>query len=112
MKPTTIFGPAAAALTATATPEFKIVGETLYIHNVESTDLDAYRWYAPGKVPVSFVFVANVVHIITLEDDELEFTQVCTVNQTVDVTTVSDEEVVMYAEEADRVLAQRQAALA
>ena len=112
MKPTNIFGPAAAALTATAAPEFKIVGETLHIHNVESTDLDAYRWYAPGKVPVSFVFVANQVHIITLDDDEQEFTQVCTANQTVDVATVTDEECVLYAEMADLALAQRHAAQA
>jgi hypothetical protein len=112
MKPTTTVSPLAAALTATVKPEFKIVGETLYIHNVVSTDLDAYRWYAPGQIPVSFVFVANEVHIITLDDDEQEFTQVCSLNQTVDVTTVTDEEVVMYAEEADRVLAQRQTARA
>jgi hypothetical protein len=56
--------------------------------------------------------VANEVHIITLDDDEQEFTQVCTSNQTVDVTTVTDEECVMYAEEADRVLALRQFARA
>ncbi len=112
MKPTNIFGPAAAALTATAAPEFKIVGETLHIHNVESTDLDAYRWYAPGKVAVSFVFLADVVHIITLDDDEQEFSQVCTANQSVDVTTVTDEECVLYAEMAELALTQQQMARA
>ena len=87
-----------------AQPEFKIESKVLIV-DIESTDLDAYRWNAPGKVPVFFIFISNEVHIITLDDDEKPFTTVKTNNQEKKVKIVTDEEVVMYAEEADRVLA-------
>jgi hypothetical protein len=107
MKPTTATVPAVTTQNATVKPEFRIIGDALQILNVESTDLDAYRWYSPGITPVPFVFVAGEVHVITLGENELEFSRVCTMNESVEVIIVTDKEVDTHADEADWFLTQR-----
>mgnify|MGYP000960451390 CR=1 FL=1 len=75
--------------------DFSIIDQTLVI-NAQTQNLEAFRWNAPNKVPVYFVFAGNLVHIITLDDQEEPFQKVCSLTQTVPVRLVTDEEVEQY----------------
>jgi len=79
---------------------FTIKDSELFV-DMDSRDLDAYVWHAPGDVQVYFVFIEQEVHIITLDDGELPFKQVRTRNEKITVMPVGDEEVTQYAAIAD-----------
>ncbi len=74
---------------------FSMNDQSLFL-DVQTTDLEAYRWNTSDQVPVFFVFVDEKVHIITLDDQEEPFQKVCSLTQTVPVRLVTDEEVEQY----------------
>jgi hypothetical protein len=82
--------------------DFSIVGDTLLIPNLMTSNLDAYRWNAPGNVPMYFIFADNDVHILTLEESEDVFSKVRTHNEEKDVTIVTEEETQRFSDEAER----------
>jgi hypothetical protein len=93
-----------APLPASPVLDCAILGDKLHISNLETNNLDVYRWDAPGKVPVFFVFAGYDVHIITLDDDEKPFDRVSSINQEVGVQIVTDEDIAMYSELAEIML--------
>lgn len=93
-----------SAFSPTINQEFIIKGNSLHIPNLETKDLYAYRWDAPGSVPVFFIFAENDVHIITLDSGETAFNWVYSKNQDIAVIPVSDEEIVMFAEQTECIL--------
>jgi hypothetical protein len=83
--------------------QFLIENQTLHLDQF-TTDLEAYRWNAPNDLPVFFVFVGNDVHIITLDEQEESFEEVCSNNQIKAVRLITDEEVEQYAILADKTI--------
>lgn len=76
--------------------DFSIIDQTLVI-NAQTRNLEAFRWNAPNKVPVYFVFAGNLVHIITLDDQEEPFQEVWSHNQSASVRPITDEEIEQYS---------------
>ncbi|MCE1226270.1 MAG: hypothetical protein LWW87_07270 [Geobacteraceae bacterium] len=75
--------------------QFFIENQTLHLDEF-TTDLEAFRWNAPNDVPVFFVFAGNDVHIITLDEQEKPFEEVCSNNQIKPVRLITDEEAEQY----------------
>ncbi len=71
----------------------KIEGDTLVMADVESEDLDAYCVKWADNYPVYFIFIAEIAHVITLEEGEKLFVRVETRNEKIDVRFLDEEEV-------------------
>jgi hypothetical protein len=74
----------------------KLEGEKLVV-DLETSGLDAYRWDAPENIPVIFLFVAENVHVITLDEGERPPSEVRSHNEICQVKMMSDEDVAKYA---------------
>lgn len=70
----------------------------------ETSILEAYRWDAPGGVPVFFVFADTDFHVVTLDEHEKPFRMVRTKSQERRVAVLTDDEIAMYCEDAMNVL--------
>lgn len=79
---------------------FTIVDNQLVVE-ADANDLDAFRWNAPGDVPVFFIFIGPNVHIITLEADDQPFSTVVCNTMSCPVREVTEEELEKYKGNAE-----------